>query len=318
MQLTESRQFDDAFVHARAVPSWTQHYDQITAGRFLGAMESVTIGDLTIIREMLNQRVVQYGSAPAKMLNFCIPVSLPGSCSLQGVPVTLSSVLLLTGNEEFTFHLPPNVDYIQISVGYDELAVLAPRLAEQFSKTRSRHPVFQIPDNRLEPIRKIALEAFNEAVHNPDLLAFAGTQKIIRHQFISMLLDVLNEVTPGARMNITYATHCDIVKRSQVIVTASPEEPVSVLDLCNKLKVSRRTLQNSFQLITNTTPVDYLRSIRLNGVRRMLSSESPTCNTVREAAGFWGFYHLGHFSRDYSKLFNELPSETRSRFRHGH
>ncbi|WP_018151449.1 helix-turn-helix domain-containing protein [Leeia oryzae] len=310
---TESRQFEDAQQHAIAVPSWKQTYDQITAGRFHSSLSHVTVGDLSIFRELLNQRVVQYGQAPARMLNFCIPLSVPGACSLQGRPVTLNSVLVLGGGEEFVFHLPPNVDSIQVSVPYTDIEILAPELAEHLTTSRQRHPVIEVPDNRMEPVRCMLTDAFEQAQENPDLLGFAGTQKLIRHQFISLLLDLLNEVTTGARHNITHATHSDIVKRSQSIVMASPEEPVTVLDLCHTLRVSRRTLQNSFQLITNTTPVDYLRSIRLNGVRRMLSNPATANNAVREAAGYWGFYHLGHFSRDYSRLFNELPSETRAK-----
>jgi transcriptional regulator GlxA family with amidase domain len=152
---------------------------------------------------------------------------------------------------------------------------------------------------------------FEQAVENPDLMRFAGSQKLVQHQLISLLLDLLHGSVPERAINLTHATHCDIVRRSQAIVLASSDEPVTVLDLCQQLRISRRTLQNSFQLIANTTPVDYLRSIRLNAVRRMLLSAEHAGFGVRDAAGHWGFYHLGHFARDYRKLFCELPSETR-------
>jgi AraC family ethanolamine operon transcriptional activator len=31
---------------------------------------------------------------------------------------------------------------------------------------------------------------------------------------------------------------------------------------------------------------------------------------VNETAQSWGFFHLGQFAADYSKLFGELPSQT--------
>ncbi|UGA37108.1 helix-turn-helix domain-containing protein [Chromobacterium haemolyticum] len=71
--------------------------------------------------------------------------------------------------------------------------------------------------------------------------------------------------------------------------------------------------KNSFQLVADTTPVDYLRSIRLNAVRRMLLNPTQAGHGVRDAAGAWGFYHLGHFAGDYRKLFGEAPSHTRAR-----
>lgn len=311
--LAEAHSFDDAQQHAASLPYWNQVYDQITAGRFHSSLERVSAGNLEIFREVLNQRVVQHGQAPAHMLHFSIPLVMPVAASLQGCLVNNDSIMTLRGNEEFVFHLPPNVDSIQVSISNEDIEALAPQFAERLDRSRNRHPVIQLRAGYLASVRDALLGSFEQAVQNPDLLEFAGTQKLIKHQFLALLLDLLNDAEPDERYNLTYATHSDIVKRSQAIVLASPDEPVTVLDLSQKLRVSRRTLQNSFQLITNTTPVDYLRSIRLNAVRRMLQSGSPSGGCIREAAGYWGFYHLGHFSRDYRRLFDELPSETRAR-----
>ncbi|EEG08592.1 helix-turn-helix domain-containing protein [Pseudogulbenkiania ferrooxidans] len=311
--LTEARCFDDAQQHAAALPYWNQVYDQLTAGRFQSSLERAHVGNLVLFREVLNQRVVQHGQTPADMLHVSIPLAMPNAGSLQGCPVNANSIMALHGNEEFVFHLPPNVDSIQVSITYEDLDTLAPQFAERLARTRNRQPVIPLREGHLAGIRATLPGAFEQVVQNPDLLEFTGTQKIIKHQFMSLLLELLNDVAPDERYNLTYATHSDIVKRSQAIVLASPDEPVTVLELCQKLRISRRTLQNSFQLIADTTPVDYLRSIRLNAVRRMLQSGSPECTSIREAAGYWGFYHLGHFSRDYRRLFDELPSETRAR-----
>jgi AraC family transcriptional regulator, ethanolamine operon transcriptional activator len=35
---------------------------------------------------------------------------------------------------------------------------------------------------------------------------------------------------------------------------------------------------------------------------------------VTQAASQWGFWHLGYFSRDYRKMFGELPSQTFRRY----
>lgn len=304
--------FSDAQQHAASLADWNQVYDQITAGRFHSSLQRLNTDQLDIFRETLNQRVVQHGQAPADMVHFAVPLSLSVPLSLQGCQVGDNAVMALRSNEEFVFHVPPQVDSLQISIRNSDLETLAPELWQRLSRHRQRLPVLQTSPQQLQAARVLLLNAFEQALHNADLLNFAGSQKLIQHQFISLLLDLLHDVAPDERPNLTHATHSDIVRRSQAIVQRSPDEPVTVLDLCQQLRVSRRTLQNSFQLITGTTPVDYLRSIRLNGVRRMLQG-APAQNSVREAAGHWGFYHLGHFSRDYRKLFDELPSETRSR-----
>jgi transcriptional regulator GlxA family with amidase domain len=84
----------------------------------------------------------------------------------------------------------------------------------------------------------------------------------------------------------------------------------SVDELCQRLHVSRRTVQNSFRSVAETTPLNYLRSVRLNGVRRTLMSTPASHLSIGDAAAQWGFYHLSHFAAEYQELFAELPSHT--------
>ncbi|MGK7938928.1 MAG: helix-turn-helix domain-containing protein [Crocosphaera sp.] len=49
---------------------------------------------------------------------------------------------------------------------------------------------------------------------------------------------------------------------------------------------------------------------RLNGIRRALLLADPKINTVKNIAYNWGFWHLGHFSVDYKKMFGETPAQT--------
>ena len=88
------------------------------------------------------------------------------------------------------------------------------------------------------------------------------------------------------------------------------DKPVTVLDLCNQLHVSRRTLQNAFHAILGIGPNAWLKRIRLNAVRRELISPWSQSTTVKDAAMQWGFWHLGQFATDYQQLFAEKPSLT--------
>jgi AraC family ethanolamine operon transcriptional activator len=56
--------------------------------------------------------------------------------------------------------------------------------------------------------------------------------------------------------------------------------------------------------------VHYLRSLRLNIVRRRLMATRQTEVSVSQAAADQGFIHLGHFTERYKLLFREMPSET--------
>lgn len=64
-----------------------------------------------------------------------------------------------------------------------------------------------------------------------------------------------------------------------------------------------------------TTPVAYLRAIRLNGVRRELLNAAQAGGGVYDIAVRWGFWHFSQFSMDYKRQFGELPSRTLQRAR---
>jgi AraC family transcriptional regulator, ethanolamine operon transcriptional activator len=85
------------------------------------------------------------------------------------------------------------------------------------------------------------------------------------------------------------------------------DEPLSMLEVCRRVGASRRKLNTCFQEALGTSPVKYLRAVRLNGVRRQLREGAVN---VQDAAARWGFWHLGQFSRDYKRQFGELPSQT--------
>lgn len=87
----------------------------------------------------------------------------------------------------------------------------------------------------------------------------------------------------------------------------------SIIDICQQINVSERTLQYSFQKILGLTPNTYLRYLRLNRVQAELANADNPEMTVTNVATHWHFLHLGRFAKDYLRLFGELPSTTLNR-----
>lgn len=59
-------------------------------------------------------------------------------------------------------------------------------------------------------------------------------------------------------------------------------------------------------------PMQYLRTVRLRGVREELLGLDPEdSTTVAEVATRWGFTHLGRFAQYYRARYGEPPSPTR-------
>src|SRR5262249_4631470 len=83
----------------------------------------------------------------------------------------------------------------------------------------------------------------------------------------------------------------------------------TVSDLCLRLAVPIRTLDDAFRSCLGVTPRRFILGMRLNKVRRLLKRPSDD-TTVTAAATHHGFFHFGHFAGHYYRLFGELPSDT--------
>lgn len=83
---------------------------------------------------------------------------------------------------------------------------------------------------------------------------------------------------------------------------------ITVDDVATVARMSPRGLQAAFQRIHGTTPMAYLRSIRLQLARQQL--EGGQVGSVADVARSVGITHLGRFSGAYRDEFGELPGET--------
>jgi AraC-like DNA-binding protein len=107
------------------------------------------------------------------------------------------------------------------------------------------------------------------------------------------------------------------VRRAEAYIEAHFPEPLSLADIAAQAGVSARSLQNGFQNFRNTTPMGFLRSLRLKHAHEMLLLSDPSTVTVTEIALRCGFGHLGEFATTYKRTFGEAPRQTLARARAG-
>ncbi|CAN5478812.1 AraC family transcriptional regulator [soil metagenome] len=86
--------------------------------------------------------------------------------------------------------------------------------------------------------------------------------------------------------------------------------PISLNDLAAAAGLSARALQALCSRQLKMSPMDMLRTLRLDAVNRQLRSDPDS--SVTRAALEHGFSHLGRFSASYRNRFGELPSQTQS------
>lgn len=133
----------------------------------------------------------------------------------------------------------------------------------------------------------------------------------------TVLLEMIEALPPsvGQSPSPTLAQRKRLVDHACDIALSQSEQPMSILELCRSIGASRRKLNYCFQEVLGMTPVKYLRAIRLNAVRRALSTPIQGEASIGDIATQWGFWHLSQFALDYKRQFGELPSQTLLRVR---
>jgi AraC-like DNA-binding protein len=103
------------------------------------------------------------------------------------------------------------------------------------------------------------------------------------------------------------------VKRAEAFIEANYAKQISLADIAAHVGVSARSLQNGFQNFRGTTPMAFLRSVRLNRVHRELLASDPATQTVTRVAMQAGFNHMGEFATQYRRIFDTTPRQTLAR-----
>ncbi|MEW2490741.1 AraC family transcriptional regulator [Streptomyces sp. NPDC048411] len=108
------------------------------------------------------------------------------------------------------------------------------------------------------------------------------------------------------------------LRRATAYCEVHADEAVSVSDIAQAARVGVRALREGFRRHLDTTPMAYLRRVRLDHAHRELTAiaEGNATGSVTEVACRWGFTHLGRFSAEYRQAYGRLPSDT-SKGRHG-
>lgn len=218
----------------------------------------------------------------------CYPTtaaSMPQWTSLEGALVCIPmSVVDLVANVRTG--IAPGL------VRFDDMRPVSPAMGRHWrALTRFVHQSLAAPDSAMD----------NELVRLP-MAEFVATTAL--------------NVFPNATMTLSYTAGPGWVpsaamRRAVVYVEEHAGEPVSLADIAEAARLSPRALQAAFRQHGNTTPMGYVRRVRLDRAHRELQSADPTKgDSVASVAARWGFRSAGRFTTQYRAQFGVLPSHT--------
>lgn len=104
----------------------------------------------------------------------------------------------------------------------------------------------------------------------PEGLHHKASRRSLCEALLPGLCDVVLPQTLIEAVSPRQLRRQELVHRVRELAFEHSEQPLSVAELCICMHVTRRTLQNGFQEALGTSPATYLRTVRLNAVRRAL------------------------------------------------
>jgi transcriptional regulator GlxA family with amidase domain len=155
------------------------------------------------------------------------------------------------------------------------------------------------------------VQALTSALHDPGctpppaLLAASMEQSVVT----GLLFAAGHDYRAELEAPVAPARH-PAVRRAVDFIESRPELPLTVSDIADAAGVGIRALQEGFRATAGTTPMHYLRDVRLARVRQELLDADGDTAGVTKIAYHWGFTHLGRFSAQYRQAYGEPPSDT--------
>ena len=292
----------DADAQARAQPGWRQHYEQLSPGAFDGLVQHLQLPGLRLVREDSSCALHQRGDLGTDAYG----LALSGVAIFNGQCVQRDDLMVGRG-DALDLVTPPHFSLIAVVVQADLLLPLWERLCgKRPSAWIEAQVVLPARAAAAAAVRKLHLEALQQLGADAAPIAEEAELLQLRDALLIEWIEALPEHVDLSDLP-TQAARKRLVQQACALMLAHADEPLSMLQVCRHVGASRRKLNDCFRDVLGTSPLKYLRALRLNGVRRELRGGAAS---VQQAAARWGFWHLGELAADYRRQFGELPSQT--------
>lgn len=143
---------------------------------------------------------------------------------------------------------------------------------------------------------------------NSHLIRRARLEKVLLDSFLRILRAGCEQLIPPPNKRMTGKMHH--LRLARDFIKESAKKSFQLDELTHAVGMSERGLEMLFHQTLGINPSAFIRHQRLHGVRRALLAADPATFTVKELALEWGFWHMGHFARNYQSIFGEKPSTT--------
>lgn len=301
----------DSFEELSSLASlWSIDFSQLNSEQFKSSIFQAKTDLILLSHVHFGCGVEHKGATPAGMRTFALPYADCSEFSWFGHSVKQNDLLIFPVHGENDAFSKIGFKVMTFSFPESELV----KLFEDNSINKISHflrpceMVKNIPNEYLDELRVLLFElgqALKDTEHSEYRLSFIKTAE---KQIILTLFNVLIETNLDSQ-NINQK-HFKLLKQVTKYIDDHIDDKIRMQELCLLTHVSDRTIQKIFKNAIGLTPKSYILGKKLYKVHRLLWNEKNSDVTITEIIATTGFWHMGQFAADYSKLFGELPSKT--------
>jgi AraC-like DNA-binding protein len=146
------------------------------------------------------------------------------------------------------------------------------------------------------------------ALQNPDEARVLGSQ-IVREITYRVLTGRQGD---GLRAAMDFTGHFAQINRALLNIHEKFADPVTVDELASSVGMSQSVFHLHFRAVTSTSPVQYIKAIRLHRARSIMLDEGLN---AAQAARRVGYQSAPQFNREFKRLFGHTPLAEASRIR---
>jgi AraC family ethanolamine operon transcriptional activator len=301
-----TRDVDDL---ARLYPDWKGQFQQVSAGRFQGTVQ-VARGQLVrVFQGAADQVLLTRGASQPGWIDFSLVTTRNQHCRWQGRQYDANHVVVRGAQVGVDNLAARGAEIINLSLPIELI-----RRAAAYSIRLNGDPAridwqcHCVEPTMLAAVEELAKRFIESGVSD---LGYPSASECyaIEQDLVLAALEVITSQMGSATKELR-RNRRELISRGLDYLHAHLAEPVGLIDLCEVLGVSARTLQYAFRDRFGIGPIEYLRMLRLHAVRADLKTAREQGLGVREVAHRWGYHHLGNFAADFKRHFRVLPSKT--------
>jgi AraC-like DNA-binding protein len=304
---------DDA--RQRLVEIYCEHEQTVlrAGGEFRARQSTIGFPGLELYELGYGAAEVRVRSVPFEdFVIVSLPVGGPFALSVDGAePVAVHGrPVVMDGYGRYEMHWGAGCRLLGIRLARERVESLAGELLGLDGSVRVRFGLDQPTPGALRGWQAVARSLWQHIVpsgiadHNPLVRA-----QVLRMTVAALLETFPNSTSPVEPVGTDVATPA-VVRRAISYMDQCAAEDIELKDIAAAARVGPRALQLAFRRHMDTTPLRYLREVRLRRANAELREADPDGPvTVGAIANRWGFSNMGRFAEEHRKVFGVSPGE---------